>query len=1104
MTDPTSESLFAQWLDGRARGETIDFESFCLAHPEHAEGLHHLRGMFGKFDEVRRAIELEQSSWTDHLEKIRRLGAPTERYARGDEIGRGGMGSVHQVVDHLLERSLAMKVLGAGIHSTHSLTPRSDDRSLGRFLEEALITARLDHPYIVPVHDLGLDAQGRVYFAMKRVNGEDLRKIFDRIREGVNGWTTTRGLQIVLKVCEAMAYAHAKQIVHRDLKPANVMVGPFGEVYVMDWGLARLLDRPDTKDVRIRPEASADLRSPRRERQAESPAAPLVTMDGDVVGTPSYMPLEQAEGNLAAIGPRADVYAIGAMLYHLVSGHPPYVGVDEAITPRIILDRVKARSPRPLHELAPEAPAELIAIIEKAMARDANNRYADMKTLAADLQAYLDVRVVSAYETGAIAELKKWVQRNPALATAAVALMLVLAGATAIVTQQNLEVEAKNVEVTQQKNFAEARKAEFDQLAGRVFLERAIEREKDLYPAWPEKIPAIETWLATDVNRLLVLKPILESTLADLRTRSLSITDDEREHDRTTHPKFSELESLRHRLAWLRTAIGARASSTPPQVPSLPPDLESKTALELGEFAWKRVDANSTTRVIGEEGLALAAARRAVEKIDAGDTTAELAVTLDTLKWACVSNGLVAEARAASDRALDTAPDEQKAYYRSYRENLERLLTDLSGEAGAKALLDRERQVTELEKLVNVRRTYTFKLESESFLHAVLTDLATAISAFEAGMRKDVEQRLSWAKSISNLTLHHPNARVTWNDARSAIAKADDVVASKLYAQSPGGPIDLIPQTGLVPIGMNPLTKLWEFYELRSACDVAAGQDPAAIEIPVHREDGSIEVKDGTGIVFVLLPGGTFLQGAQRTNDTFPNFDPAANADERPQDVTLSPFFLARHELTMGQWKRLAGNEPSFHTRNRRYDDDPIAIGWNHPVTEVDWGTSEAWLRRFGLTLPTEARWEYAARAGTTTPWWTGREASSLCGAANVLDQRGEAKYPDWGQQIGDFDDGFVSVAPVGHFRANAFGLFDVHGNVWEWCLDAFVNRYGTARAGDGLRALDAANPITRVFRGGAYNYSASSARSADRLWAAPNSHSGVHGIRAARNVTTQ
>jgi serine/threonine protein kinase len=140
-------------------------------------------------------------------------------------------------------------------------TPPVDEKTLGRFVEEAQVTGQLDHPGIVPVHEIGVDAEGRVYFTMRLVQGDDLRAVFEQLRAGQGGWTQTRVLGVILKVCEAMAFAHAKGVIHRDLKPANIMVGRFGEAYVMDWGLARVLDREDERDIRVR--APPDERQPR-------------------------------------------------------------------------------------------------------------------------------------------------------------------------------------------------------------------------------------------------------------------------------------------------------------------------------------------------------------------------------------------------------------------------------------------------------------------------------------------------------------------------------------------------------------------------------------------------------------------------------------------------------------------------------------------------------------------------------------------------------------------------------------------------------------------------------------------------------------------------
>src|SRR5262245_35996380 len=188
---------------------------------------------------------------TGGLPALKRLFGRTgvfERYKLEGEIARGGMGAILRVWDEDLQRHLAMKVvLGQGEAAPSGKTPPVDSRRLARFLEEAQVTSQLDHPGIVPVHELGLDAKGCVYFTMKLVKGKTLKDVLDELAAGEGDWTQTRVLGVIQKVCDAMAYAHHKGVIHRDLKPTNVMVGRFGEVYVMDWGLARVLDRPDPK-----------------------------------------------------------------------------------------------------------------------------------------------------------------------------------------------------------------------------------------------------------------------------------------------------------------------------------------------------------------------------------------------------------------------------------------------------------------------------------------------------------------------------------------------------------------------------------------------------------------------------------------------------------------------------------------------------------------------------------------------------------------------------------------------------------------------------------------------------------------------------------------
>ncbi len=383
------------------------------------------------------------------LERLAQSAGPS-RYRLDGEVGRGGMGAVLRVWDGGLRRAVAMKVLLGG-------DPTPSATALSRFLEEAQITGQLEHPGIVPVHELGLDPSGRAFFTMRLVReGRTFADVLTLVAAETDGWSRTRALEVLLKVCDAIGFAHAKNVVHRDLKPSNVMVGPFGVVYVVDWGLAKVLGRDGEPLER----AAGGRRSTRAiETERGTSASALRTRDGVLLGTPVYMSPEQARGDVGAVDRRADVYAIGAMLYELLTGRMPYLAPGENVPPAAVVARLLAGPPEPIASLAPDAPAELVAICERAMAREPDRRYANVARLGADLRAFLEQRVVSAYATGAFAEFRKWVVRNRATAASlAAALLLLIAG---FVTSSTLWARAKESETLalEQKGRADAEAA---------------------------------------------------------------------------------------------------------------------------------------------------------------------------------------------------------------------------------------------------------------------------------------------------------------------------------------------------------------------------------------------------------------------------------------------------------------------------------------------------------------------------------------------------------------------------------------------------------------------------------------------------------------------
>jgi serine/threonine protein kinase len=271
-----------------------------------------------------------------------------ERYEQLGEHARGGIGRITRARDRQLGRLVAVKQL-----------LRRDAGHEARFVREALITARLDHPGIVAVHEAGVWPSGEPYYVMKLVAG---RTLHERLGEARDARARLALLPHVLAVADACGYAHGEGVVHRDIKPANVVCGEHGETVVVDWGLAH--------DGKL--------------------ALPEI-IDEDVLGTPAYMAPELAAGG--PIDPRADVYAIGAMIYELLAGAPPYCNAAAdlgatASTPRAILARAIAGPPAPV-----AGPRELRAIVATAMARDPARRYPDARALASALRAFQNAAV---------------------------------------------------------------------------------------------------------------------------------------------------------------------------------------------------------------------------------------------------------------------------------------------------------------------------------------------------------------------------------------------------------------------------------------------------------------------------------------------------------------------------------------------------------------------------------------------------------------------------------------------------------------------------------------------------------------------------------------
>ncbi|WP_224364028.1 WD40 repeat domain-containing serine/threonine protein kinase [Hyalangium versicolor] len=317
-----------------------------------------------------------------------------ERYELSEEFAHGGIGRILRARDLRLSRPVAIKEL---------LLPHGDADA--RFVAEAFITARLQHPAIVPVYDAGRKPSGEPFFAMKLVSGRSLADVIALTK------TLEERLALlphVLAVAEAIAYAHTERIIHRDLKPANVLVGPFGETVVIDWGLAKDLAHKLSEPV----VAAASPGSQESD----------LTLRGAVMGTPTYMPPEQALGH--PVDERADVYALGAILYHLLAGTKPY----DSGSSQEVLAQVVQGPPEPLDKRQRGIPADLLAIVAKAMSREPAGRYATARELAEDLRRFETGQIVRAHEYSWQERGRRFARRHRAVVAVTAVALLVLTG----------------------------------------------------------------------------------------------------------------------------------------------------------------------------------------------------------------------------------------------------------------------------------------------------------------------------------------------------------------------------------------------------------------------------------------------------------------------------------------------------------------------------------------------------------------------------------------------------------------------------------------------------------------------------------------------------
>jgi formylglycine-generating enzyme required for sulfatase activity/tRNA A-37 threonylcarbamoyl transferase component Bud32 len=1003
---------------------------------------------------------------------------------------RGGLGEVFVARDEEVRREVAVKQ----IQERHA----HDPRSRARFLIEAEITGGLEHPGIVPVYGLGAYDDGRPYYAMRFIRGDSLRTAIERFHGDADAQRDPGKRSLALRallgrfldVCDAITYAHARGVLHRDLKPGNVMLGAYGETMVVDWGLAKAVGkRLDAADL-TRGEATL---------APESGSDAQPTEMGERIGTPAYMPPEQAAGRLDELGPASDVYSLGATLYAVLTGQAAFTDKD---LPTLLQKVERGEFPPPRRIQGWIDPA-LEAVCLKAMALKPGDRYASPRDLAADLQKWLADEPVSAWREPWPRRFRRWAKRNQtAVTTAAVASLLIAAGLLYATYQAGLRARER---LTAAEGRVEAlRVAQIGAVPGiiqELGKDRTLVRDRltvladgdgagrtaallALLPDEPRRAePLAERLLDPEVppDELLVIRQALQAHghLEPQRARFEAVLKDQGD----------DLSDARLRaLGGLAEAAGDRWTKA---AGPLAAKLVTENPLRLG--AWREVFQPVSTALL-EPLRAIYANRAEPEARDRAYTLLfEFATQADNSKRAEDLAALLVEAEP--DRMnrilarLNDANDRARAIavLAPRLEPLARFDDALAERQG--------RVVVALARLGRVERVWPL------FIHRDDPSVRTELVHEFARYGVDVKRVLARLREETDVSARRALILALGEYPLDAVAEADrQALAGELLAwyrtdPDPGihGAVDWL------------LRQKWGRGEDLAGID----QELASPELPTDRD----WYVNGQGQTFAIVRG-----PVEFTMGSTPESDPDRSVLETSHRRRIPrSFAIVNREVTVAEWGRFLAERPmeAVDYRNHPQFQQQIptadcAIGvvtlyeaarycnwlselegipreqWCYP-DEIQEGMklAEDFMERTGYRLPTEGEWEYACRAGATSSRPYGRSEGRLTSYGWFLTNSGGTMHP------------------VGRLKPNDLGLFDMLGNAVEWVNDPYAGPYepaeGDSSPADTVMDADFSDQVSRVLRGGSFNDSPSGSRAAGRYGFQPSSRLTVFGFRPAR-----
>jgi formylglycine-generating enzyme required for sulfatase activity/serine/threonine protein kinase len=916
-------------------------------------------------------------------------------------------------------------------------TPQDGPQAVQRFEREARAAATLDHPNLCPIFDVG-EVDGIHYLTMPYIQGKTLADAISKDQT----FTEAQAAAVVRKLALALREAHDKGIIHRDLKPGNIMVNRHRELIIMDFGLARVVDGDDKP----------------------------ITRTGHVLGTALYMAPEQAAGE-AAIGPAADVYSLGVILHELLTGRRPFEGPWS-----LVIGLKNVKDPEPPSKLRPDLSPALEAICLKAIARASKDRYPTMAEFAGVLEGYLAEGRGTRPSEAPVGEARS---TEPPESLA----VQVFAG---LITQEVTSLRGG-------KSAAPPKlapsKATPPRPPGRARIIAAASAAASL-------LLGVVIYVATDYGRIkieldepkAVVKFDIDGKQYDIEGLGEPISIRPGKHDYSV--KWGDGVFRTDTFVIRRgETIPLRVTYEPkpkpkPKVEAKPPAEKVQAKPPSDGFAplFNGKDLQGWSLVKGESG-----------------------------DWP-IKDGVLTNLPKLTRLLSDRTFSDFILKFEFQIENNSAFSIDLwssAAEAQAWVFLETTREamgaVTTQKRGEEGRFTVSrfqprAEWKSGGDWNSMTIEMRRNVVGVTLNGRELPEYDLTWAVDSPEFDLAERAGRIGlrrhWGDGKVSLR---NILVKEIRPDEVAVP-DKGPETPAP----------------------APAEKPAIASIPekVQGTEGDARntITNTLGMKLALIPAGEFDMGA---DDSERDAEQHEKVDGKKHRVRITrPFYLGTTEVTMGQFSRFvertgyktsgelsARGGRGWNVAKGDFEVDP-KYNWrsngfpqeaNHPVSNVSWNDAAAFCNWLSLEeghtyrLPTEAEWEYSCRAGGTGRYSFGDDPESLARFANVADGTARDKYPSWRHAI-EAKDGYVFDAPVGRYLPNAFGLYDMHGNVWEWCADWYdPNYYSIAPTADPFNASPAA---LRVRRGGCWDNDHRFFRSALRNASDPNEGGTALGFR--------